>query len=754
MLTVCSVGHRSPLLRLPVEIINKIARCMRYLDRESLANLALVNSDCRAMARAAQFQTARLGPVTSGDYRPLNPMGMMLREEAVPTTRSAAVRGSLIGRCIRRLCVDPGAAGSRDYDFWLSRASVQDLASKLKRPRDDGKGGLPRALLRLAGIRLCHEESPCRKERYEWLEEQRLSAFFHKSYLAARGLGSLRELCWDAQGQPLPPQFWHWMRGLSATQLRLCGVLADDLSGLGSKRPEPEGKRRKPQQPKQLKQPYWPLKHFSIRLVPPRQNQWLDWLDRLEGTPGVEGGNEAVEMVFWWKLLKLCGPTIETLVWESHEGVKPAHVWEGPEGNLPPCPKLRALTLLGPSPLQWHRELVRREWLGGLSVERLVVDMENNLAVFSTLEGLGRMPSVTSMKLTLGTRNEPPATMRGEDFDQLRRLLVHNTHLSALYLIGMPLGAGQLELLVDDLMGQGFERLEDLSLPRHPENPIFMANHSPVRFIMSQLLKRRPQRPRDPPCRLPALRRLCIQSNQLPRRHDLLDEGPRSLGLFLCAKVIPQRWRDLIEPFVTPRGALVAKATRSAWSYANAFPTLRRISVTGVPFAIESENNGPRPVPLIKPGAGVLSVCDGDLGDDFDRWTLPVSFNRDWYNSPRNWRVWDTGTDTLLLVMLPEHGQAPEELCLSLALALPALAAAVPAWAHVQRRRIANLARRWATQPARGLRARVVCGLGELLQPWPLTPSSALCAVFGDASIVVLGMFLFWRLIRNLYLSI
>lgn len=90
----------APLFRLPDEILSII---VQHMDRESLKSLALVNSDCRQMARSVQFNNIRL------DYSHQSwSLLFLLQNEAIERFSDAENGRTLrpaMGACIRRITV-------------------------------------------------------------------------------------------------------------------------------------------------------------------------------------------------------------------------------------------------------------------------------------------------------------------------------------------------------------------------------------------------------------------------------------------------------------------------------------------------------------------------------------------------------------------------------------------------------------------------------------------------------------------------
>lgn len=89
----------SPLLKLPVEVL---ALVMGHVssDEQTLASLALVNSDCRQLARSCQFCTVHFdcGPKSSS-------LLSLLTYETAERSRSRLTKRPSLGACIRSITV-------------------------------------------------------------------------------------------------------------------------------------------------------------------------------------------------------------------------------------------------------------------------------------------------------------------------------------------------------------------------------------------------------------------------------------------------------------------------------------------------------------------------------------------------------------------------------------------------------------------------------------------------------------------------
>lgn len=97
------VASKSSLFTLPTEILGEIMNLL-VDDRAALSAMALVNSDCRQLARSCQFADVCF------DYGPRsNQLRSHLMKEASarqnPDTPGTMVRPLFIGTCIRRVTV-------------------------------------------------------------------------------------------------------------------------------------------------------------------------------------------------------------------------------------------------------------------------------------------------------------------------------------------------------------------------------------------------------------------------------------------------------------------------------------------------------------------------------------------------------------------------------------------------------------------------------------------------------------------------
>ena len=110
------LSSQSRLLNLPVEILGCISQ---YSSSVDLASLALVNSDCRQLARSYQFKDLILN-YREASFQILEKLcSDTLRRGIWPPTKESLLNqcfaaenpfppGKLIGPCIRRLIIGPG----------------------------------------------------------------------------------------------------------------------------------------------------------------------------------------------------------------------------------------------------------------------------------------------------------------------------------------------------------------------------------------------------------------------------------------------------------------------------------------------------------------------------------------------------------------------------------------------------------------------------------------------------------------------
>ena len=94
----------SPLFRIPTEILTVIASYL-VTNKEDLASLALVNSDCRQLARSCQFRTVKL----DASPHSYSILGILQREAVKRRQNRGYTRSLSLGACIHRVVI--GNAG-------------------------------------------------------------------------------------------------------------------------------------------------------------------------------------------------------------------------------------------------------------------------------------------------------------------------------------------------------------------------------------------------------------------------------------------------------------------------------------------------------------------------------------------------------------------------------------------------------------------------------------------------------------------
>jgi hypothetical protein len=94
-------ARNSPLFKIPVEVLAIIVSNLVTSD-DDLASFALVNSDCRQLARSCQFRTVKL------DFSPRSESVLaILQQEAVESRQNRGNTPSLsLSACIRRVVTD------------------------------------------------------------------------------------------------------------------------------------------------------------------------------------------------------------------------------------------------------------------------------------------------------------------------------------------------------------------------------------------------------------------------------------------------------------------------------------------------------------------------------------------------------------------------------------------------------------------------------------------------------------------------
>ncbi|KAL9123788.1 MAG: hypothetical protein Q9217_006816 [Psora testacea] len=94
-------AQNSPLFRIPTEILTLIVSSL-VTNKEDLASLALVNSDCRQLARSCQFRTVKL----DASPRSESILAILQREAVERRQNHGHTRSLSLSACIRCVAVD------------------------------------------------------------------------------------------------------------------------------------------------------------------------------------------------------------------------------------------------------------------------------------------------------------------------------------------------------------------------------------------------------------------------------------------------------------------------------------------------------------------------------------------------------------------------------------------------------------------------------------------------------------------------
>jgi hypothetical protein len=247
----------APFFRAPPEVLAEI---IQYLDPKSLASFALVNSDSRQLARSRQFASVLL------DYSDSkNSLIKKLLDEACEraTSPNSTTSQPSIGACIRRITVatEPG---------WVSYRHNIDLGREPDPVDEDSALIRERERISLAS-RFFFEE---------YLHD--LMSIFGDPHI----LPHLELLDWEDK-IPLPRQFFDSLACSSIKHLKLYRILLD------------EGFKVEP--PNKLATGGWPLQTLHLEV------HWNVFLER-------EGGSVSP---FCASILRLCAPTLSSLVWAN-----------------------------------------------------------------------------------------------------------------------------------------------------------------------------------------------------------------------------------------------------------------------------------------------------------------------------------------------------------------------------------------------------------------------------------------------------
>ncbi|KAE8547738.1 hypothetical protein EYB25_009531 [Talaromyces marneffei] len=112
-------AQNSSLLNLPVEILSEIVKYIET-DKSSLASLALVNSDCRQLARSCQFRDVLI------DFSPRSSyiLGVLIREATERMrTKDRLTRRPALGACVRYMTTNL-------THYWKERKAMRPKISE------------------------------------------------------------------------------------------------------------------------------------------------------------------------------------------------------------------------------------------------------------------------------------------------------------------------------------------------------------------------------------------------------------------------------------------------------------------------------------------------------------------------------------------------------------------------------------------------------------------------------------------------
>jgi hypothetical protein len=116
----CPLTSTSPIFQLPIELLGSI---IQYLNHADLASLALVDRDCRQLARSIQFSTLKL------DYYRGTTSSLLAKLE---TEQESGSQEPTIGACVRRLIVT-------DMPDLPNQEFIRDLAQQPLDPLHQSK---------------------------------------------------------------------------------------------------------------------------------------------------------------------------------------------------------------------------------------------------------------------------------------------------------------------------------------------------------------------------------------------------------------------------------------------------------------------------------------------------------------------------------------------------------------------------------------------------------------------------------------
>ncbi|KAH8591396.1 hypothetical protein B0O99DRAFT_690753 [Bisporella sp. PMI_857] len=238
----------SPLFSLPVEILSKITEA---ISSSSLSNLALVNSDCRQIARSRQFSTVHL------DYSHASValVELLARETTERISKNGSTSFPSLGACIRQMTVSTSQAILRqrfailDIDYTLDQETYSAI-SKAQMPKWQlANIAVDEVYLPQVASILCYRQSLPYLEYLDWEDVWNIppslysaiaaSSIQHLKYRSQVDLDFQLHLLDNARGWPLRTLHMEWglvfhenagNSLLTASILRLCAPTLETLT--------------------------------------------------------------------------------------------------------------------------------------------------------------------------------------------------------------------------------------------------------------------------------------------------------------------------------------------------------------------------------------------------------------------------------------------------------------------------------------------------------------------------------------------
>ncbi|KAH8586611.1 hypothetical protein B0O99DRAFT_643995 [Bisporella sp. PMI_857] len=324
--------HRPPtstsaLFNLPVEILGVV---LEFVESSSLATLALVNSDCRQLARSRQFADVCLGYSKSSEAL----LCLLASETSERRLNNGSTYMPSLGACIRRLSVS---------------IDEYTLRQRFDLPNSSFNGSVGLGL----GLTLTEAEQP------EW---QRILKAIKENYLpqvqaticSIQALPHLEILNWE-EDYNLSQGFYSAIACSSIQHLKLFHPIIDKSFEITSLQPKA-----------------WPLRTLHLELT---CELWM----------------KETTAALCASILRLCAPSLETLVW-IHRGHKDYQTFG--DGPIPEFPCLRNLHV---KMLQLEDNSIMGAFLNSRLVNLKIVHETDILC--QSLGGCGRIPSLEAFSM-------------------------------------------------------------------------------------------------------------------------------------------------------------------------------------------------------------------------------------------------------------------------------------------------------------------------------------------------------------------